>query len=136
MGLETQGYETLYKTGLPFKINKKGLDDDNSDESERLSLTHSYSHAFKGFTAMLTEKEASVLSAKLISQNRSQRRIWPELPVSTIQASGKFRQDGEEFAWKDPISRNQAVIGNCMVKSLFGFIWMVAMFGSDFSSLG
>ncbi|KAK9156553.1 hypothetical protein Scep_003127 [Stephania cephalantha] len=33
-----------------------------SDESERLSLIHSYNHAFKGFSALLTESEASLLS--------------------------------------------------------------------------
>ncbi|XP_052198761.1 CO(2)-response secreted protease-like isoform X1 [Diospyros lotus] len=33
-----------------------------SQESERISLLHLYSHAFKGFSAMLTEKEASILS--------------------------------------------------------------------------
>ncbi|XP_077247671.1 CO(2)-response secreted protease-like [Tasmannia lanceolata] len=33
-----------------------------SEESERLSLIHSYSHAFNGFSAMLTEKEAAILS--------------------------------------------------------------------------
>ncbi|KAF8403567.1 hypothetical protein HHK36_011671 [Tetracentron sinense] len=33
-----------------------------SEESERVFLRHSYNHAFKGFSAMLTEKEASVLS--------------------------------------------------------------------------
>lgn len=33
-----------------------------SHESERISLIHHYSHAFKGFSAMLTENEASVLA--------------------------------------------------------------------------
>ncbi|KAJ4941354.1 hypothetical protein NE237_000074 [Protea cynaroides] len=33
-----------------------------SQESERLSLIHSYHHAFKGFSAMLTKEEASALS--------------------------------------------------------------------------
>ncbi|KAK1576726.1 hypothetical protein Q3G72_016016 [Acer saccharum] len=33
-----------------------------SEESERINLIHHYSHAFKGFSAMLTEKEASALS--------------------------------------------------------------------------
>ncbi|KAL2455995.1 CO(2)-response secreted protease [Abeliophyllum distichum] len=32
------------------------------EESERISLFHSYNHAFKGFSAILTEKEASTLS--------------------------------------------------------------------------
>uniref|UniRef100_A0A6N2JW53 Inhibitor I9 domain-containing protein n=1 Tax=Salix viminalis TaxID=40686 RepID=A0A6N2JW53_SALVM len=31
-------------------------------ESERISLIHHYSHAFKGFSAMLTENEASALA--------------------------------------------------------------------------
>ncbi|KAI3982338.1 hypothetical protein MKX01_037871 [Papaver californicum] len=33
-----------------------------SQESERLSLVHTYNHGFKGFSAVLTEKEAAVLS--------------------------------------------------------------------------
>ncbi|KAJ6326132.1 hypothetical protein OIU78_013263 [Salix suchowensis] len=33
-----------------------------SHESERISLIHHYSHAFKGFSAMLTENEASALA--------------------------------------------------------------------------
>ncbi|XP_058107526.1 CO(2)-response secreted protease-like [Magnolia sinica] len=33
-----------------------------SHDSERLSLIHSYNHAFMGFSAMLTDKEAAVLS--------------------------------------------------------------------------
>ncbi|KAL6327075.1 hypothetical protein AAG906_013822 [Vitis piasezkii] len=33
-----------------------------SSESERISLIHSYNHAFKGFSAMLTQGEASILS--------------------------------------------------------------------------
>ncbi|XP_072959752.1 CO(2)-response secreted protease-like [Typha angustifolia] len=33
-----------------------------SEEKERISLTQSYHHAFKGFSAMLTEKEATLLS--------------------------------------------------------------------------
>ncbi|KAK2634531.1 hypothetical protein Ddye_029323 [Dipteronia dyeriana] len=33
-----------------------------SEESERINLIHHYSRAFKGFSAMLTEKEASALS--------------------------------------------------------------------------
>eukprot|EP00268_Persea_americana_P052589 TRINITY_DN5896_c2_g1_i1.p1 TRINITY_DN5896_c2_g1~~TRINITY_DN5896_c2_g1_i1.p1 ORF type:complete len:776 (-),score=95.66 TRINITY_DN5896_c2_g1_i1:137-2464(-) len=33
-----------------------------SGESERLSIIHGYNHAFMGFSAMLTDKEASVLS--------------------------------------------------------------------------
>ncbi|KDP40601.1 hypothetical protein JCGZ_24600 [Jatropha curcas] len=33
-----------------------------SQESERISLIHSYHHAFRGFCAMLTEDEASLLS--------------------------------------------------------------------------
>ncbi|XP_021911094.1 CO(2)-response secreted protease-like, partial [Carica papaya] len=32
------------------------------EESERIQLIHHYHHAFKGFSAMLTEKEASLLS--------------------------------------------------------------------------
>ncbi|KAL5802010.1 hypothetical protein ACOSQ3_033642 [Xanthoceras sorbifolium] len=33
-----------------------------SEESERINLIHHYNHAFKGFSAMLTDKEASALS--------------------------------------------------------------------------
>lgn len=33
-----------------------------SQESERISVVHNYNHAFRGFSAMLTESEASVLS--------------------------------------------------------------------------
>ncbi|KAJ4720463.1 Subtilisin-like protease [Melia azedarach] len=33
-----------------------------SEESRRISLIHHYKHAFRGFSAMLTEKEASILS--------------------------------------------------------------------------
>ncbi|WCJ39255.1 Subtilisin-like serine endopeptidase family protein [Euphorbia peplus] len=33
-----------------------------SEESERISVIHHYNHAFNGFSAMLTENEASVLS--------------------------------------------------------------------------
>ncbi|KAF2300873.1 hypothetical protein GH714_017961 [Hevea brasiliensis] len=33
-----------------------------SQKSERISLIHSYHHAFNGFSAMLTEDEASLLS--------------------------------------------------------------------------
>ncbi|KAI3848189.1 hypothetical protein MKX03_022364 [Papaver bracteatum] len=33
-----------------------------SQESERLSLIHSYNHGFKGFSAVLTEEEAAILS--------------------------------------------------------------------------
>ncbi|GMP78204.1 hypothetical protein CsSME_00034238 [Camellia sinensis var. sinensis] len=33
-----------------------------SQESERVSLLNFYSHAFKGFSAMLTENEAALLS--------------------------------------------------------------------------
>ncbi|KAJ7949431.1 Subtilisin-like protease [Quillaja saponaria] len=32
------------------------------EENERISLTHHYNHAFRGFSAMFTDKEASVLS--------------------------------------------------------------------------
>ncbi|KAL6009786.1 hypothetical protein ACLOJK_000215 [Asimina triloba] len=35
-----------------------------SEESERLSLIHSYDHAFIGFSAMLTGKEAALLSGR------------------------------------------------------------------------
>ncbi|XAR58180.1 Tripeptidyl-peptidase II [Bertholletia excelsa] len=35
-----------------------------SEDHERLSLIYSYNHAFKGFSAMLTQKEASILSAR------------------------------------------------------------------------
>ncbi|XP_068658336.1 CO(2)-response secreted protease-like [Aristolochia californica] len=35
-----------------------------SEERERLSLIHSYNHAFIGFSAMLTEEEANALSEK------------------------------------------------------------------------
>ncbi|KAM0953952.1 putative tripeptidyl-peptidase II [Dioscorea sansibarensis] len=35
-----------------------------SDEKERVSLIHSYSNAFKGFSAMLTEEEAAQLSGE------------------------------------------------------------------------
>ncbi|KAG6783263.1 hypothetical protein POTOM_012708 [Populus tomentosa] len=38
-----------------------------SHESERISLIRHYSHAFKGFSAMLTENEASVLAAEFAS---------------------------------------------------------------------
>ncbi|KAH9752723.1 CO(2)-response secreted protease [Citrus sinensis] len=40
-----------------------------SEESDRISLIHHYKHSFKGFSAMLTEKEASVLSGheKIVS---------------------------------------------------------------------
>ena len=37
-----------------------------SHESERISLIHHYSHAFKGFSAMLTENEASVLAGNFV----------------------------------------------------------------------
>lgn len=33
-----------------------------SEESERIALIHHYSHAFNGFTAMLTQSEASALA--------------------------------------------------------------------------
>ncbi|PON69884.1 Subtilase [Trema orientale] len=33
-----------------------------SQESERISIVHNYNHAFRGFSAMLTQSEASVLS--------------------------------------------------------------------------
>ncbi|CAJ2657246.1 unnamed protein product [Trifolium pratense] len=33
-----------------------------SEESERIELIHHYNHAFSGFSAMLTEAEASTLS--------------------------------------------------------------------------
>ncbi|KAG9444244.1 hypothetical protein H6P81_015584 [Aristolochia fimbriata] len=35
-----------------------------SEETERLSLIHSYNHAFVGFSAMLTEEEANAISEK------------------------------------------------------------------------
>jgi hypothetical protein len=38
----------------------------DSHESERISLIHHYSHAFKGFSAMLTENEASVLAGNTL----------------------------------------------------------------------
>ncbi|KAJ0044697.1 hypothetical protein Pint_05686 [Pistacia integerrima] len=34
------------------------------EESDRISLIHHYKHSFKGFSAMLTEKEASLLSGR------------------------------------------------------------------------
>ena len=37
-----------------------------SHESERISLIRHYSHAFKGFSAMLTENEASVLAGNTV----------------------------------------------------------------------
>jgi len=33
-----------------------------SEESERIKLIHHYNHAFSGFSAMLTQSEASSLS--------------------------------------------------------------------------
>ncbi|KAM7265465.1 hypothetical protein ACFE04_003148 [Oxalis oulophora] len=35
-----------------------------SEEKERITLTHHYHHAFRGFSAMLTQNEASILSEK------------------------------------------------------------------------
>lgn len=38
-----------------------------SEESERIALIHHFSHAFSGFSAMLTESEASALSGIFLS---------------------------------------------------------------------
>jgi hypothetical protein len=40
-----------------------------SEESERIELIHHYNHAFSGFSAMLTENEASALSGISSSLN-------------------------------------------------------------------
>jgi len=40
----------------------------HSEQSERIALIHHYSHAFNGFSAMLTESEASALSGISSSQ--------------------------------------------------------------------
>jgi len=40
-----------------------------SEESERIALIHHFSHAFSGFSAMLTESEASALSGMFLSSS-------------------------------------------------------------------
>jgi Peptidase inhibitor I9 len=37
-----------------------------SEEQERVSLTRTYHHAFVGFSALLTEKEAALLSGMFV----------------------------------------------------------------------
>ncbi|XP_042955066.1 CO(2)-response secreted protease-like isoform X1 [Carya illinoinensis] len=55
-GSEVQVAESAYMQLLSSIIPSE-------DQNERRSLTHHYDYAFKGFSAMLTENEASILSA-------------------------------------------------------------------------
>ncbi|XP_043709198.1 CO(2)-response secreted protease-like [Telopea speciosissima] len=71
-----------------------------SKERERLSLIHSYHHAFKGFSAMLTEEEASALSGhdQIISIFRDPilqlhtTRSWDFLDAESGVRSNNYRQ--------------------------------------------
>ncbi|KAK1281189.1 Subtilisin-like protease [Acorus gramineus] len=76
-----------------------------SEEKERLLLIHSYHHTFKGFSAMLTKKEAAVLSAESgAAQSNGQypkvsndviiglvdTGIWPESPSFSDAGIGEI----------------------------------------------
>ncbi|KAJ0979055.1 hypothetical protein J5N97_014529 [Dioscorea zingiberensis] len=71
-----------------------------SEEKERVSLIHSYSNAFKGFSAMLTEEEASLLSGEdgVVSVFRDQNlqlhttRSWDFIESELGLGSLKFHQ--------------------------------------------
>nr|TKS10222.1 hypothetical protein D5086_0000085380 [Populus alba] len=63
-----------------------------SHESERISLIRHYSHAFKGFSAMLTENEASVLAAATITLSPNS-----PLPTATSSSSSSSSSSTAQF---------------------------------------
>ncbi|KAJ0961545.1 hypothetical protein J5N97_001718 [Dioscorea zingiberensis] len=71
-----------------------------SEEKERVSLIHSYSNAFKGFSAMLTEEKAALLSGEdgVVSVFRDQNlqlhttRSWDFIESELGLGSLKFHQ--------------------------------------------
>ncbi|KAJ0979018.1 hypothetical protein J5N97_014492 [Dioscorea zingiberensis] len=71
-----------------------------SEEKERVSLIHSYSNAFKGFSAMLTEEKAALLSGEdaVVSVFRDQHlqlhttRSWDFIESELGLGSLKFHQ--------------------------------------------
>ncbi|XP_019108142.2 CO(2)-response secreted protease isoform X2 [Beta vulgaris subsp. vulgaris] len=75
-----------------------------SEERERMSVGHVYHHAFRGFSAFLTAKEASLLSG-----------IWPESPSFSDKGVGQIPQrwkgvcmEGPDFKKSDC---NRKIIG-------------------------
>ncbi|KAJ0103403.1 hypothetical protein Patl1_05769 [Pistacia atlantica] len=52
-----------------------------SEESERISLIHHYKHAFKGFAAMLAEKEALALSGNSIKKSFAMKELFLSFPI-------------------------------------------------------
>ncbi|XP_010251788.1 PREDICTED: CO(2)-response secreted protease-like [Nelumbo nucifera] len=80
-----------------------------SEESQRLSLIHSYNHAIKGFSAMLTEKEASSLSGheKVVS-------VFPD-PVLQLHTTRSWdfldSESGIRSGIKYPQASSDVIIG-------------------------
>ncbi|XP_073156865.1 CO(2)-response secreted protease-like [Henckelia pumila] len=76
-----------------------------SEESERKFLLNSYNHAFRGFSAMLTENEASVLSGydEVVS-------VFPDpiLELHTTRSWDFLEARGSKFASRIPFHHNSA----------------------------
>lgn len=63
----------------------------SSDGSERKALLRSYSHAFRGFSAMLTENEASLLSGNINirSSSSSSSFFWINFHLCSFNINEK-----------------------------------------------
>ncbi|CAM8952317.1 unnamed protein product [Rhodiola kirilowii] len=80
-----------------------------SEQSERMSLRHSYHHAFRGFSALLTEKEASAMSG-----HKDVVSVFPDalLPLHTTRSWDFLdTQSGikSNFEYRHP--KNDVIIG-------------------------
>ncbi|XP_059653728.1 CO(2)-response secreted protease-like [Cornus florida] len=88
-----------------------------SQESERISLIHCYNHAFKGFSAMLKENEASILSGhhEIVS-------IFPD-PVLQLHTTRSWDFLETESTIRSGIHQYRHLSGDVIIGMIDSGIW-------------